>query len=140
MTRRDEGDTTKIVVLVVDDEEDVVATLREHFESLGYVVETAFNGAAAVAAVREHRPDIVTLDMTMPDMSGLRALKLIQDIDASVPIVMITGNEDGVRTVEALKGGIVSYVPKPFNLRYLEPIVTAALGPRLARRRIRPQR
>lgn len=75
--------------------------------------------------------------MTMPDMSGLQALELIQEIDASVPIVMITGNEDGVRTVEApLKGGIVSYVPKPFNLRYLEHIVTAALGPRLARRHL----
>lgn len=134
MSRNDQD--TKIVVLVVDDEEEVVATLREHFEALGYVVEVAFNGTDAIAAVRRCRPDIVTLDMTMPDMSGLEALKLIRDVDGSVPVVMITANEDSARTVEALQGGIVSYVPKPFNLRYLDHITMAALAPRLGRRRI----
>jgi DNA-binding NtrC family response regulator len=99
-------------------------------------VETALNGADALAAVRRVRPDVVFLDITMPRMSGIEVLKEIKTIDPTIVVIMVTANEHVALAAEAIKNGAVAYVPKPFDLRYLDHIVAdlvAKSGARPAR-------
>ena len=108
--------------LIVDDEPHITDVLSEHFKT-NYAVETALNGADALAAVRRARPDIVFLDITMPRMSGIEVLKEIKTIDPTIVVIMVTANDHVALAAEAIKNGAVAYVPKPFDLRYLDHVV-----------------
>ena len=122
-------------LLIVDDEPLITDVLSEHFKA-NYAVETALNGADALAAVRRARPDIVFLDITMPRMSGIEVLKEIKTIDPTIVVIMVTANDHVALAAEAIKSGAVAYVPKPFDLRYLDHIVAdlvAKSGARPAR-------
>ncbi|MBI4636735.1 MAG: response regulator [Candidatus Rokubacteria bacterium] len=114
-------------ILVVDDEAAVAEILSEYFTTQGYAVETAPNGAAALAVVARQRPDLVLLDMRMPGMDGMEVLRRIRAIDATVPVIMVTANEDIVLARETLKSGAFDYVPKPFDFGYLDRAVSAGL-------------
>jgi DNA-binding NtrC family response regulator len=118
----------------VDDEPLIVDVLADHFRA-SYTIDTARNGAEALAAVRHTRPDIVFLDITMPGMSGIEVLKQIRTVDPTIAVVMVTANEHVALAAEAIKSGAVSYVPKPFDLRYLDHLVAE-----LAANRSRPGR
>ena len=119
-------------ILVVDDDESVrdllVTYFQQDYVSRGYVVETATNGADAVAAVQKHRPVLVLLDIEMPGMDGVTALRSIRAIDPKIPVIMVTGNESTHVAGEAIKAGAFSYLPKPVKLRYLDHLVAAALA------------
>jgi DNA-binding NtrC family response regulator len=116
-------------LLIVDDEPLILDVLNDHFRPT-YAVETARNGMDALSAVRRERPDIVFLDITMPHMSGIEVLKEIRTIDPTIAVIMVTANEDIALAAEAIKSGAVSYVPKPFDLRYLDHIVADILAGR----------
>ena len=113
-------------VLVVDDEPLIVEMLSEHLKT-EYAVDTALDGLEALTAVVRQRPDVVLLDINMLRQSGVEVLKDIKQIDDSIAVVMVTGNAQIALLAEALKGGAVSYVPKPVDLRYLDHMVAAAL-------------
>jgi CheY-like chemotaxis protein len=83
-------------ILVVDDEKDVVDYLKVIFEDNGYNVLIAGDGAECETIAREHKPDLITLDITMPKESGIRAYKnLRRDMElGQIPIVLVTGYED----------------------------------------------
>jgi len=112
-------------ILIVDDESDLLDMLTAYFLSSKYEVDTATNGVEALAAVSRQRPDVVLLDIHMPEMNGLEALKAIMKIDQSIAVIMVTGNTQLPITVDAIKNGAFGYVPKPFDFRYLDHMLAA---------------
>src|SRR5438874_7392564 len=118
------GDDARRRVLIVDDEPLIVEVLSEHFKT-EFDVETAVNGADALGAILRHRPDVVLLDINMPRMNGVEVLKDIKKIDETIPVIMVTANEQIALAADALKTGAFGYVPKPFDFRYLDHMVAA---------------
>jgi DNA-binding response OmpR family regulator len=114
-------------VLIVDDEPAIAALLQE---SVGpdYLVEIASNGKDALAATRRMRPDVVLLDVNMPGMSGVDVLQRIRTMDSSIPVIMVTASSDNQAVADALRLGAFSYVPKPFSVKYIRHLVSAALA------------
>jgi two-component system response regulator MprA len=109
-------------ILIVDDEPLIAEVLSEHFKA-AYEIETATNGTDALAAVLRSRPDLMLLDINMPRMNGVEVLKDVKKIDESIPVVIVTANEQVSVAADALKSGAFGYVPKPFDFRYLDHIV-----------------
>ena len=114
-------------VLVVDDELEVRQVLREFLSSRGYDVTTASGGAEAVAIVGTIKPDLVLLDVAMPDMDGVETLKRIVAIEPALAVIMVTANADIGVTSKLLALGAVDYVPKPFDLDYLDQAVSTQI-------------
>src|SRR5262245_11766931 len=111
-------------VLVVDDEPEVRQVLVEFLGSRGYDVIAAEGGAEAVALVESARPNLVLLDVAMPDMDGVETLTRIVAIDPTLAVIMVTANADIGVTSKLLALGAVDYVPKPFDLDYLDQAVS----------------
>ena len=114
-------------ILVVDDEESVVQVLSEYFSGQGYTVATAGNGEEAVRTLAEFQPSVVLLDVRMPGIDGVEALRRIRVADPSVSVIMVTANEDVELARETLKLGAFDYVAKPFDFNYLDQAVTLGL-------------
>lgn len=119
-------------VLIVDDEPTVLEVLEEFFKNFrhdhAYEVQRASNGTDAYLTFLRARPDLVLLDMNMPGMDGLQLLKQIRALDARVPIMMITANENTQAAAEAQTAGVSAYVPKPFDFRRLDMLVSLVLS------------
>lgn len=113
-------------VLLVDDEPQIVEVLDRYLTDEGFVVARAFDGAQAVAAFREERPDLIILDLTMPVMSGLDAFKIIRE-ESRVPVIMLTSRVDEVDRVVGLELGADDYVTKPFSPREVAARVKTVL-------------
>ena len=111
-------------VLVVDDEPEVRQVLLEFLSSRGYDVTGVSGGAEALAIVRTLKPDLVLLDVAMPDMDGLETLKRMVSVEPALPVIMVTANADIGVTSRLLALGAVDYVPKPFDLDYLDQAVS----------------
>ncbi len=120
-------------ILIVDDEPSVrevlVGYFEHHYGPRGYSVETAGDGAEALAAVRRRRPALVLLDIDMPGMDGVEALRGMRAIDARIPVIMVTGNASTRVAGEVIRDGAYSYLPKPVKFQYLNHIVATVLGP-----------
>ena len=115
-------------ILVVDDEPEV-RQLMEHFlTERGYDVRIAENGRLALVTLDTFTPDVVLLDMHMPEMDGLETLRRLVVRSPSLPVIMITVNEDIETTARLLQLGAADYVPKPFNLEYLEQAINIQLS------------
>ena len=115
-------------ILVVDDEPEV-RQLMEHFlTECGYEVRIAENGRLALAALDTFMADVVLLDMHMPEMDGLETLKRLAARSPSLPVIMVTVNDDVETTTHLLQMGAADYVPKPFNLEYLEQAINIQLS------------
>lgn len=116
-------------VLVVDDDRTVCEFLGDCLRrrESGCVVETAGTGAGAIDAVHRRRPDLVLLDVGLPDLSGLDVLRLIRQLNPGLPVIIITGARDPRAAAEAMQSGAFALIPKPFNAIYVENLVEAAL-------------
>ncbi len=116
-------------ILVVDDEEDLVELVRVNLTGEGYRVESAFSGAEALAAIRAKRPDLLVLDLMLPDLSGLELCRRIRSDEgmAGLPIVMLTAKADEVDRIVGFEMGADDYVTKPFSPRELILRVRALL-------------
>jgi DNA-binding response OmpR family regulator len=103
-------------ILVADDDALLVGLLTHRLSAKGYAVSSAGDGAAAIDAVREQRPDLIVLDAMMPVMDGFEALRRIKsDPDLSeTPVVMLTALRQEVDVVGALELGAEDYLIKPF--------------------------
>jgi DNA-binding NtrC family response regulator len=113
-------------VLVVDDEQPIIDVLREYLADR-YDVDWATDATQALDRVAAQRPDVVFLDINMPGLNGVECLKLIKQVDRAIPVLMVTANTDNTLAAEAIKSGAFSYIPKPFNLRYVDHLIQAAL-------------
>jgi two-component system response regulator (stage 0 sporulation protein F) len=114
-------------ILIVDDDPPVREVLAEFFTSRGYAVEPVADGLTALAAVERARPDLVLLDVRMPGLDGVEVLRRIRALDAAVPVIMVTANEDAGLARETLKIGAFDYIEKPFDFTYLDRAVAASL-------------
>lgn len=103
-------------LLIVDDALFMRNTLKMMLEKEGYdVVGQAENGLDAIAKYKTLKPDVVTMDIHMPEMGGLDALKEIMAIDPKAKVVMITAAGDQGRVMEAMKLGATNFIVKPFT-------------------------
>lgn len=113
-------------ILVVDDEERMVRFIRLNLEHDGYLVTEAFNGKQAIQKMREALPDLILLDVMMPDLDGFEVLEMIREI-SNVPIIMLTAKGEEDDRVRGLEKGADDYVTKPFSPRELVSRVKAVL-------------
>ncbi|SFO81442.1 two-component system, OmpR family, KDP operon response regulator KdpE [Amycolatopsis arida] len=102
-------------VLVVDDEPQIVRALRINLAARGYRVITAHDGAAALRAVAETKPDVVVLDLGLPDMDGVQVINGLRGW-TTVPIIVLSARGDSTDKVQALDAGADDYVTKPFGM------------------------
>lgn len=124
-------------VLVVDDEEAILLGVGDLLASEGYRVSTARNGKEALERFAADRPDLVLLDVMMPEMSGYDVCRAIRRTDPLTPVVMLTAKGEEVDKVVGLELGADDYVVKPFGTGELTARVHAALR-RAHARAIRP--
>ncbi|MCI9890016.1 response regulator transcription factor [Micrococcales bacterium 31B] len=115
-------------ILVVDDDDFLLDFVATSLKFAGYAVRTARDGQAALDAIAEKRPDAVILDVMMPRLDGLGALKHIRHNETGhLPVLMLTAREDVDSRVEGLSLGADDYLPKPFSLDELVARLTAVL-------------
>ena len=113
-------------VLVVDDEPKIAALARDYLEHAGYAVVVASNGRAALDAVARSHPDLVVLDLGLPELDGLDVTREIRR-DSTLPIVMLTARDDEIDKLLGLELGADDYLTKPFSPRELVARVKAVL-------------
>lgn len=114
------------LVLVVDDEERMARFVRLNLEHDGFRVVEAYRGMQAMQILRDTMPDIVLLDVMLPDFDGFEVLKMIREI-SSVPVIMLTAKGEEDDRVRGLELGADDYVTKPFSPRELVSRVRAVL-------------
>lgn len=103
-------------ILIVDDAMFMRQVLKKILVSHGYeVVGEAANGVEAIAKYHELKPDLVTLDITMPDMTGLEALKAIKAIDGEAKVIMCSAMGQKSMVLEAIQNGALDFIIKPFQ-------------------------
>jgi len=113
-------------ILVVDDEERMVRFIRLNLEHDGFQVSEAFNGKQAVQRLRDVNPDLILLDVMMPDLDGFEVLEMVREI-SNVPVIMLTAKGEEDDRVRGLEKGADDYVTKPFSPRELVSRVRAVL-------------
>lgn len=113
-------------ILVVDDEERMVRFIRLNLEHDGYQVSEAFNGKEAIQKIRDVTPDLILLDVMMPDIDGFEVLETIREV-SQVPVIMLTAKGEEDDRVRGLELGADDYVTKPFSPRELVSRVKAVL-------------
>lgn len=106
---------SKTRVLVIDDEPQILRALRINLSVRGYEVYTAATGADALRIAAEHRPDVVILDLGLPDMSGIDVLGGLRGW-LTAPVIVLSARTDSSDKVEALDAGADDYVTKPFGM------------------------
>lgn len=111
-------------ILVVDDNEVIRMMLVMLLQKLGHtVVAEAADGITAVAAFTAHRPDLVTLDISLPDINGLEVLRRIRAGDPAAKVIVITGNNSAVLDKDARAGGALKVLLKPFDFASLRALL-----------------
>jgi two-component system nitrogen regulation response regulator NtrX len=116
-------DMSRKSVLIVDDEEGIRESLSGILEDEGYNVLTASSGEDALAIAKEHMPDIVFLDVWLPEMDGLETLSRLKEIDANIPVIMISGHGNIEIAVKATRLGAYDFLEKPLSLEKV--VITA---------------
>ena len=104
-------------ILIVDDNADLLTVLRLGFSKAGYVVRTADNGAVALKKARTFEPDLLLLDLIMPEMDGFAICETLKKnpATAGIPIVVLTGLASELSRFAGLESGADEYLTKPFN-------------------------
>jgi DNA-binding response OmpR family regulator len=114
-------------ILLVDDEEDFIATLAERLEMRGMQTETANSGEEALRMLNENPPEIVVMDVMMPGMSGLECLRRIRQSQPGLPVILLTGIGSTEEGVQGLELGAVNYLMKPLQIEELIAKIGEAL-------------
>jgi DNA-binding response OmpR family regulator len=117
-------------ILIVDDEDDILHFLDLVLREKGYEVETATGGQEALTKAQLVRPDLVLLDIMMPQMDGWEVLKLLRvdEETATIPVAMLSARTEARDRVQGLQEGAVDYICKPFSLQELVGKIEAIFG------------
>jgi len=121
------------LVLAVDDEKGILRLFKVELEAQGFRVLTAENGAEAIKLARDQRPDILLLDVMMPEMDGLEVMRRMKD-EWSVPVLLVTAKDSTTDKLRGLEMGADDYIIKPFSVDELGARIRAVL------RRMMPER
>ena len=113
-------------ILVVDDEDLLVKGIRFNLQNDGYEIVTGSNGVEAIALVKSENPDLIILDIMMPEMDGLTACNHIRDF-SNVPIILLTAKADDMDKLIGFDHGADDYLTKPFNILELKARIRALL-------------
>ena len=128
---------TPHTILVVDDDKDIVQTIKGNLELDGYRVLTAFDGRSGIDMVKSTRPDLIILDLNLPDVDGIQACQIIRR-EFDFPIIMLTAREAISDKVLGLECGADDYMVKPFNFLELSARIKSIFK-RLERRLVKEQ-
>jgi DNA-binding response OmpR family regulator len=117
-------------ILIVDDEEDILHFLELVLREKGYEVATAMNGQDALTKAQIEKPDLVLLDIMMPQMDGWEVLKLLRvdDETANIPVAMLSARTEAKDRVQGLQEGAIDYICKPFSLAELLAKIETIFG------------
>ena len=113
----------KATILIIDDEKLLRWSLQQNFLKEGYEVISTEKGMEGLEVFKEERPDIVLLDIHLPDVSGLNLIEGFKEIDRDAIVIMITAYGDVQTAVKAIKSGAYDFIEKPFNLDKLNIVV-----------------
>lgn len=114
-------------VLVVEDEESIGAFVQTALEREGYKVQLARDGLAALDCIKLEAPDLILLDLMLPQLSGLAVCRFVRARQSYIPIIMLTARTEEVDRIVGLEMGADDYITKPFNTRELMARVRAVL-------------
>ena len=110
-------------ILVVDDDENILKVIQAQLEFGGFLVSLAKNAHEMMLAVSQSDYDAVLLDLGLPDMDGLEALKKIKNFKPKLPVIIVTGNHEEEKGRRAIEIGAWDYVTKPIDFKYLKNIL-----------------
>jgi DNA-binding NtrC family response regulator len=116
-------------VLIVEDEAALASAIAIVVRRLGHDATTAASATLGLQKLQQQRPDLVVLDIGLPDMNGLQALARIRAHDAAIPVLIVTAHGNLQNAVEARKGGAAGYLVKPLDLAEIERTIAALLQP-----------
>ena len=114
------------LILAVDDDEKTLKVLKDGLSGEGFDVITATNGLGALAFLEEYEPDLILLDIMMPDLDGFRVLEIIRE-GSDIPVIMLTAKVGGTFVKQAVDIGADNYVTKPFRIHILAARIRAML-------------
>lgn len=114
-------------ILVIDDDSSIAESLDLYLTEEGYTVYTAATGTDGLNAFVKHAPDLVILDIRLPDIDGFTVLEDLREEEENVKVVMITAYHDMDSTIKAMKGGAFDYIHKPINVEELDMAIRKAL-------------
>jgi len=127
-------------LLIVDDEQSICWGLAQLGERMGHTVATAPTAEEGLKLAREQAPDVLVLDVRLPGMDGLRAMRAFHELLGPVPVIVITAYGELQTAVEAIRGGAFDYLTKPFELAVAQRAIQRALESRRSDRETRPAR
>src|SRR5260370_12948147 len=115
-------------LLLIDDDPDLLPDQMRHvFPAPAHRVEIAHTGAEGLQRVAEVHPDVILLDLRLPDQSGLDVLRQLRQIDARIPVVLVTVVRSAESAIEAMRQGAYDYLLKPLDLQKLDRVIGQAL-------------
>jgi DNA-binding response OmpR family regulator len=111
----------RVKILLVDDESDLLVLVSHYLEVAGYEVSTANNGNDALNKARREQPDLILLDLVMPDLDGLTVCEILrcQASTSRIPVIMLTAMTSELTRLNGLASGAADYLPKPFQREVL---------------------
>src|SRR3954471_2196644 len=113
-------------LLVIDDEPSIQHAFRRAFREPPFALRTAGSAAEGLACVGQERPDVIVLDVKLPDASGLDTFARLRALDARIPVILITGHGTTDLAIEAMKQGAYEYLLKPLELPQLRELIDRA--------------
>ena len=133
----DSASGAAIKVLIVDDQEDARWVLTNVMRQAGFTALPAANGEDALASITRHAPDVVLLDIGLPDMDGFEVLTRIKLLDKAIPVIMVTGNGKPYDAARAVRAGAWDYITKPFKNKDVLHTVHGALAEKATKSQVR---
>ncbi len=117
-----------INILIIDDSKTIIKMLSRMLSYMNHnVVATAENGQKGIALYKEHKPDLITMDINMPGLSGIQALEAILQFDKNANIIMLTSLSDDKYVLEAIQKGAKGYILKPLNYQKIEECINSII-------------
>jgi len=117
-------------LLVIDDDRTVLLLVKKAFKDSDVDIHTAGTAAEGMEALKEHKPDVLLLDIMLPEISGMELAHEIRSIDNRLPVIFITATNDSDTAIEAMKMGAYDYLLKPLDVRQVRTLVERALETR----------
>ena len=117
-------------LLVIDDDRTVLLLVKKAFADSDLEIHCASDAEAGMAALREYKPDVLLLDIMLPEVSGMELAREIRGIDIRLPVIFITATNDSDTAIEAMKMGAYDYLLKPLDIRQVRTLVERALETR----------